>query len=97
MCLFLIGTDVDDLKFLCQLLCLFIYYWYIFFDFISIFSQFHVRSDQGGSRNLFSIIQNHANKLSDVTLVSDDRKPFRAHKGSKHQGYNDMYVFKEES
>ena len=39
---------------------------------------FIVRSDQGGSRNLFSDANT---KLSNVTLVIDDQHHFRAHKG----------------
>ena len=37
-----------------------------------------VRSDQGGSRNLFS---KYANKDSNVTFVLDDKQQFSAHKG----------------
>ena len=39
-----------------------------------------VRSDQGGSRNLFSEYEN-ANKHFHVTLVVDDSNHFSAHKG----------------
>ena len=39
-----------------------------------------VRSDQGGSRNLFSEYEN-ANKPFHVTLVVDDSNDFSAHKG----------------
>ena len=42
-----------------------------------------VRSDQGGSRNLFSVI-NYENKYFNVTLVFDYSQQFRAHKGSNH-------------
>ena len=41
-----------------------------------------VRSDQGGSRNLFL---DYENKLSNVTLVFVDDRHFCAHKGSKIQ------------
>ena len=51
---------------------------YLIFQTISI-----VRSDQGGSRNLFSVID-YENKYFNVTLVLDDNQYFRAHKGSTH-------------
>ena len=41
-----------------------------------------VRSDQGGSQNLFS--WNYENKYSYVTFVCDDHKQFGAQKGCNH-------------
>ena len=53
------------------------------------FVKSYVRSDQGGSRNLFSEHKyENANKFLNVTLVSDDNKPSSAHKGSNHQKHN---------
>ena len=48
-----------------------------------------VRSDQGGSRNLFL---DYENKLSNVTLVFVDDKHFCAHKGSKIQNQYEKYA-----
>ena len=48
-----------------------------------------VRSDQGGSRNLFSVI-NYENKYFNVTLVFDYVQQFRAHKGSNHSKHFDF-------
>ena len=47
---------------------------------VSVLFEIVVRSDQGGSRNLFSEYEN-ANKPFHVTLVIDDSKHPSAHKG----------------
>ena len=57
---------------------------YLIFQTISI-----VRSDQGGSRNLFSVID-YENKYFNVTLVLDDNQYFRAHKGSTHSKHYEI-------
>ena len=50
------------------------------------FDQLIVRSDQGGSRNLFSDYE-HENKSFNVTLAFDDNQ-FSAHKGKNYHNYN---------
>ena len=54
-------------------------YSYLIVSFVKV-----IRSDQGGSRNLFS---ENANTSFHVTLVFDDSEHFRAHKGSNHKSY----------
>ena len=54
------------------------------------FDQSIVRSEQGGSRNLFSDYE-HANKPFNVTLAFDDNQ-FSAHKGRTYHNYN-FYLY----
>ena len=57
------------------------------------FVKSYVRSDQGGSRNLFSEHKyENANTFLNVTLVSDDNKPSSAHKGSNYQKHNAKWI-----
>ena len=52
-----------------------------------------VRSDQGGSRNLFSVI-NYENKYFNVTFALHNNQQFRAHKGSNHsKHYPLVFIF----
>ena len=57
------------------------------------FHMLTIRSDQGGSWNLFS--NNNANKIYKLTLVFDDKYSFTANKGSKHPIYKttNIYLF----
>ena len=55
------------------------------------FYQLIVRSEQGGSRNLFSDYE-HANKPFNVTFAFDDNQ-FSAHKGRTYHNYNNKYLF----
>ena len=73
--------------------CYVISYWYWCIQIFRIFKVIVVRSDQGGSRNLFSIQKyKNENKSFHVTLVSDDSQHFGAHKGSNHKSYNVKFV-----
>ena len=78
------GEILDLTLTMCYVLCYFLlvlmYTLYLIVSFVKV-----VRSDQGGSRNLFS---ENANTSFHVTLVFDDSKHFRAHKGSNHKSYN---------